>query len=226
MVVKKAVYDDRLVSYDELRQTVADNWPAGSEPLRQQLMALPRYGDDEPEVTELAARFMADICSLIRSCENERGEYYQPSFFVYYAFRSIGILTGPTPDGRRQGEVLAQGSAPSRHKAPDSITEVLASMSALDFADCPGNAVFDFQLPLTPHLTVPILSATLRSALASGVATVQPNLVDVEVLKDAQIHPEEHPDLTVRVAGLSALFVNLDKGIQDEIITRHLFQAG
>ena len=226
MVIKKAVYDDRLVSYDELRQIVADNWPASSEPLRQQLMALPRYGDDEPEVTELAARFMADICSLIRSCENERGEYYQPSFFVYYAFRSIGILTGPTPDGRRQGEVLAQGSAPSRNKAPDSITEVLASMSALDFADCPGNAVFDFQLPLTPHLTVPILSATLRSALASGVATVQPNLVDVEVLKDAQIHPEEHPDLTVRIAGLSALFVKLDKGIQDEIISRHLFQAG
>jgi len=116
--------------------------------------------------------------------------------------------------------------APSRNQAPDSVTEVLASMSALDFADCPGNAVFDFQLPLTPLLTVPILSATLRSALASGVATVQPNLVDVAALKDAQVHPEGHADLTVRIAGLSALFVKLDKGVQDEIISRHLFRAG
>ncbi len=226
MVIKKAVYDDGFVSYDELRQAVADNWPAGTEPLRQRILSLPRYGDDDLEVSELAARFMSDLCSQIRACENERGEYYQPSFFVYYAYRSIGMLTGPTPDGRRQGDVLAQGVAPSRNQAPDSVTEVLASMSALDFADCPGNAVFDFQLPLTPHLTVPILSATLRSALASGVATVQPNLVDVAALKDAQVHPEGHADLTVRIAGLSALFVKLDKGVQDEIISRHLFRAG
>ena len=39
-------------------------------------------------------------------------------------------------------------------------------------------------------------------------------------LLDAQAHPEKHKNLVVRVAGYSALFVELSKAIQDDIINR------
>ncbi|HAJ53316.1 MAG TPA: hypothetical protein DCL56_01255, partial [Lactobacillus sp.] len=39
-------------------------------------------------------------------------------------------------------------------------------------------------------------------------------------LIDAQIHPDQHRDLIVRVAGYSAFFVGLSKETQDDIIAR------
>ena len=49
---------------------------------------------------------------------------------------------------------------------------------------------------------------------------VQYNVVDKETLLDAQIHPEKHQDLIVRVAGYSAFFNVLSKATQDDIIAR------
>ena len=49
---------------------------------------------------------------------------------------------------------------------------------------------------------------------------VQFNVVSRETLQDAQIHPEKHRDLIVRVAGYSAFFNVLSKKTQDDIIER------
>ncbi|MCH4229853.1 MAG: formate C-acetyltransferase, partial [Atopobiaceae bacterium] len=42
-------------------------------------------------------------------------------------------------------------------------------------------------------------------------------------LEDAQVHPERYPDLIVRVAGYSAVFVDLPRDVQDEVISRTLW---
>lgn len=44
--------------------------------------------------------------------------------------------------------------------------------------------------------------------------------VDRKTLEDAQIHPESHRSLLVRVSGYSAFFIELSGGMQDEIIAR------
>jgi formate C-acetyltransferase len=49
---------------------------------------------------------------------------------------------------------------------------------------------------------------------------VQFNIVDRATLEDAKTHPEQYPDLLVRVAGFSALFTSLDPDLQDDIIAR------
>jgi formate C-acetyltransferase len=53
-----------------------------------------------------------------------------------------------------------------------------------------------------------------------GIPHIQFNIVGKDTLLDAQAHPEEHTDLIVRVAGYSAYFVDLSKGLQDNIIER------
>jgi formate C-acetyltransferase len=45
-------------------------------------------------------------------------------------------------------------------------------------------------------------------------------VVDRETLLDAQRNPEKYSNLVVRVAGYSAFFVDLTKGLQDDIIRR------
>ena len=70
-----------------------------------------------------------------------------------------------------------------------------------------------------------VLSAVVRGFGLTGAATVQFNCVSVNELKDAQINPERHRDLQVRICGLSAYFVTLDRAIQDEIIDRSVTEV-
>ena len=53
-----------------------------------------------------------------------------------------------------------------------------------------------------------------------GCWHIQCNVVDKDVLLDAQKHPENYPDLVVRVAGYSSYWVDLGKPMQDDIIKR------
>ena len=48
-------------------------------------------------------------------------------------------------------------------------------------------------------------------------------VVDKGAPEDAMVHPEKYPDLIVRVAGYSAVFVNLDRSVQEELLSRTLY---
>ena len=151
--------------------------------------------------------------------KNERGGPFQLSFFVYYAFVSFGARTGGTPDGRLAGDMFTQGVSPGRMVPCESITEAVKSMAKVDFGNYPGNAVLDVQLPAGRH-TPETLAAVLRTFAALKLPTMQISVASPETMKDAQIHPENHRDLTVRISGLSARFTALTKAVQDEIIGR------
>jgi len=64
------------------------------------------------------------------------------------------------------------------------------------------------------------LQALMKTYFDYGGKHVQFNVIDSKVLREAQEHPELHPNLIVRVAGYSALFNELHRNIQDEIISR------
>lgn len=53
---------------------------------------------------------------------------------------------------------------------------------------------------------------------------LQPNCLSVDELRDAQIHPERHQNIIVKVCGFSARFVALSKRWQDEVIHRHMMK--
>ena len=65
-----------------------------------------------------------------------------------------------------------------------------------------------------------LFAGYLRTWGDLDVSHIQFNIVDKATLLDAQRHPEKHPDLIVRVAGYSAYFVDLSRGLQDSIIAR------
>ena len=60
----------------------------------------------------------------------------------------------------------------------------------------------------------------IKSWADFGIPHIQFNVVGKDMLLDAQEHPEKHRSLIVRVAGYSAYFVDLSKGLQDHIIER------
>ncbi|MBT3286914.1 MAG: hypothetical protein HN380_06165 [Victivallales bacterium] len=218
LAVQRAVFAEGWLSLHELRAALAGNWQ-DREPLRLRLLALPKFGHGEEEADQLAGTFSSDLTAMVAEMTNERGGPYQPSFFVYYAFVRLGVMTRATPDGRRDGEMLSQGVAPSRLRPANSLTEAIRGLGQIDFRDYPGNAVLDAQLP-AGTMQADTLSAVIGTFIQNGGPTLQPNCVSVEDMRDAKLHPERHPALTVRISGLSARFVALADDVQDEIIAR------
>jgi formate C-acetyltransferase len=217
--LRAAVYEESWVTLRELRQALRADWQ-GREGLRARLIALPKFGHGHPEVDALAARLSADLAARVRTLQNERGGTFQPSLFVYYQFVHMGRDVRATPDGRRAGEALSQGAGPGRLNPPASLTDVFHSASRVDYRDHPGNAVIDVQLPTGGRIAPQTLTALIHAFARMGGPTIQFNCVSVDELRDAQAHPERHRDLQVRICGLSAYFVALERAVQDEMIER------
>ena len=218
--IRYAVFEEKILSLDELCTILKSDWK-GNEVLRNKLSALPKFGHGDPHIDSLAAKFAADMAKIICEMSNERGGKYQASMFVYYFFHTMGKHVSATPDGRRSGDMLSQGTTPGRVNAPKSLTDVFQGIGRIDYLDYPANAVLDMQLPLDRKSKEPeMIRAILRSFGKAGGATIQINSVSLEDMKDAQKHPEKHQGLTIRIAGLSARFVCLGKELQDEIISR------
>jgi len=214
-----AVFGEKWLSLEVLGAVLASDWQ-DAEPLRQRFIALPRYGHGDKEVDSLAARFCRELAEYVRSLPNERGETYQPSFFAYYSFTMFGSMTRATPDGRKTGEYLSQGVSPSRTRAPASLTGIVDSVTRIDFTDYPGNAVLDLQLPIGGGLDAGRVASYITAAAKMGCPTLQFNAVSTDDLRAAQEDPDRYRHLTVRICGLSARFVALDRAVQDEIIGR------
>ena len=64
------------------------------------------------------------------------------------------------------------------------------------------------------------LGSMLEHYFTNGGFHVQINIIDQDLLLEASSHPEDYPNLMVRVAGYSAFFVDLPKGLREEIISR------
>ena len=112
--------------------------------------------------------------------------------------------------------------APARTRPPENLTDTVRSLSRIDFKDYPGNSVLDVQLPLGARMAADSLASFTRTFAKLGGPTLQFNCVSPEDMRDAQVHPEKHQHLTVRISGLSARFVALERAVQDEIIDRTL----
>ncbi len=222
--IRVAVHEEGWLTLEELRRALRANWQ-GRESLRARLIALPKFGHGHLEVDALATCLSADLAAGVRTLENERGGTFQPSLFVYYQFVHMGRDVRATPDGRRQGEALSQGAGPGRLNPPASLTDVIRSTSQVDYTDHPGNAVIDVQLPTGGRIAPQTLTALIRAFARMGGPTIQFNCVSVDELHDAQAHPGRYRDLQVRICGLSAYFIALERVVQDEMIERAMMGA-
>lgn len=219
--IKLACFDEKWLSLPELVSVLRSNWE-GNEKLRSRFAALPKYGHNCPEVDSLAKRFAGDLVKISDGLRNSRGGKFQPSFFVYYFFAILSKETLATPDGRLNRDMYSQGISPGRVQPAESLTDAVMSLQKIDFTGFPGNAVLDVQLPMG-KMDVETLSSVIYAFGKVKAPTLQCNCVNVEELKDAQINPQKHRDLMVRISGLSAKFIALEKSVQDEIIRRNLF---
>ncbi len=225
-VIRQVVFEEKSLSWEDLLAMLDRDWSGeGDEVWRQRFVnRYPKYGNDVDEVDMIGRRFLEHYGEVVATYENPRGGRFQPGSYTVSAHIPLGEACGATPDGRRAHEQLADGGlSPMVGRDKHGPTASLRSVSKLDnVLDSNGSLL---NVKFTPSTLagdagLAKLSAYLRAFSRLGIQHVQFNVVDRSTLLDAQAHPENHKDLVVRVAGYSAMFVELSKPVQDDIINR------
>lgn len=222
MAIKTICFGSKdAVPLQDYIASVRNNWE-GAEQLRQRAIHSPFWGDNQPETNAVAERLHTALGHVCEGIPNERGGKWQTAFYVYREMITYALATGATPDGRHSGDWLGQGITPSRLHHSDSITDACLALGNLDCRLAPGNRLFDLNFPLNAS-SYESLETFERVAANQGIGMLQINCVSREQLLDAQVHPENHGDLIVRICGYSARFVTLPKLWQDEFIARAIY---
>ena len=220
--LKYHVYDQRDVAMDALLDALAKDFD-GAERLRQLLLnRTPRYGNDDPCADALMRRIFETTFAAIDGRPNQRGGHYHVNWLPTTVHVYFGSVIGALPDGRRAGTPVSEGVSPVQGADRLGPTAVMRSVAKMDHERTGGTLL---NQKFTPSLLADDtgllgLVTLVRGYFRLGGHHVQFNVVDAATLRDAQVHPELHRDLIVRVAGYSDYFCDLGKALQDEIIAR------
>jgi indoleacetate decarboxylase len=221
-VIRSLCFEAGVCTLDELRRAVAEDW-RGHELLRKKALAAPKWGNDIDEVDGIFLRLYDDYCRWVAGQDNYLGCAYDPSMLAISTPVPFGKACAAFPDGRRAGEPLADGvTSPFPGTDTCGPTAVVRSSGKVDHTRIRGGL-----LNLKFHPTAlkgergsENLLALIKTYFDMPGSHVQFNVVDSQMLRDAQAHPERYRDLVVRVAGFSAYWVEMSKALQDQVIWR------
>ena len=185
--------------------------------------ALPKYGNDIPEVDAFAREVGNTYTKPFEHFTNNRGGIFQAGLYPVSANVPLGYQTGATPDGRLAYTPIADGVGPASGRDVKGPTATANSVARLDHGIASNGTLFNQKFhpsALSNMASLEKFVAYLRGYFDQKGMHVQYNVVSRETLIDAQKNPEKYKTLVVRVAGYSALFTTLSRSLQDDIINR------
>lgn len=219
--IKYMVYDKKLISAKEMYDAVMNNWE-GKESLRQRILnEVPRYGNDNPYVDELATWITEVYSNKVNSCTGPRGRY-AAGYYPVATHVLHGRLTWATPDGRYKGDPYSDGISPVQCMDKNGPSAVLKSAVRMDHTKASNGTLLNMKFhpkAIEGHGKKKLISL-MKTYFDMGGMELQLNIVSADQLKEAQEKPKDYEDLVVRIAGFSAYFVELHKGLQDDVIRR------
>ena len=225
--IQQHIFDEQTISMEELLKALKVDFD-GLERLRQLLLnKTSRYGNDDDRADAVMVRLFDAYYNAVVGRKNTKGGSYQINLLPTTCHVYFGSVIGATPDGRHAWKPLSEGVSPVQGADRHGPTAVLRSVAKMDHARTGGTLL---NQKLSPNLLaddsgLEKLVQLVRTYFKLDGHHIQFNVVDAETLRDARLHPEQHRDLIVRVAGYSDYFCNLSESLQDEIIARTEHQA-
>ncbi|HBJ2622045.1 formate C-acetyltransferase/glycerol dehydratase family glycyl radical enzyme [Clostridium botulinum] len=233
MAIKKLIFDENKITLLKLKAAVDSNFgeneddpikKAEYEDIKQLILnRVPKFGNDIDEVDEFTRDGALIYCKEVLKYTNQRGGKFIPGLYPVSNNVYLGSLVGATPDGRNAFKPLADGVSPTRGADVNGPTAAANSVSKLEHFAAPSGTLFNQKFnpnSLQGDNGLKNLGSLIRSYFDRKGMHIQFNVIDKKVLLEAQKHPKQYRDLIVRVAGYSAQFICLDKGVQDDIIKR------
>ena len=222
--VDELVFASKKVSVKDLRAALVQDFE-GQESLRQLCLNAPKFGRDDNRADRHAARVLKTVLSEI---DRESHLRSSDEVVIFRCLKTdtrhirLGAETGATPDGRHAGEPISENTSPYPGSCTRGITAMFRSVAKLPLDSINSGTL---NVRIQPRMVAGAeglsrMAALLRTYFDIGGLQVQTSLADTEELRYAQIHPEAHRDLMVRITGYSAVFIDMCERAQNEIIRR------
>ena len=222
-VIEKEMFCKDSMTFAKLREILENNFE-GCENIRKKFANhYAKYGNDVPEVDAYAAQVTE---FLVKECEKYRGFYpgfrLVPSVFCWIMHTRFGVETGATPDGRKAGFPLGDGSGPRQGCEKNGPTASVISSTSWEHKKLIGGVAVNlkFSKSIFNERSRTDLKSIIKTYIARGGFEVQINVVDTAALREAVNEPEKYRDLVVRIGGYSDYFVRLCPEMQAEVILR------
>ena len=238
LAIKYLVFDKKACSMEELIRALKANW-TGFEVL--QAMAknkAPKYGRDDDEADEIGRRVMDLWCDETWKYKTaSTNRRFRPGMLSWNYWAGDGYIMAASADGRPKGKFLSNAICPSNGadingptSNTNSVGKVLGGKAAHGLGDwgeylnnLPNGAshtiTFNPSILRDPEHKEKF-KAFLRGYAENGGTCLQINMLDPELLRHAQKHPQDYRHLLVRVTGYNAYFTSIGRELQDEVIAR------
>ena len=223
LVIEKLVFEQKAVSFAELKRAVDTNFAEDPELLALVTHKVPLFGSGNADAVAMGNRITAMVQSLYDRYTNYRGGRYAAGFWSMSTHVSYGTLAGALPSGRLAGKPFTPGLTPAP-AASANLLDNIRDVARLDPANMPNNIAFNVKVvpaaDESREQTVDTMAAYVKSYFTLGGMQMQLNAVTSDTLRDAMVHPENYRNLLVRISGYNAYFVTLNKQMQLELIAR------
>lgn len=226
--IRKYVFDEKYITAEELVKAVDDDFEHTPELLYKLRNEAPKMGNDDDYVDDISVRLLDMFSAALDGKVNCCGGCYRAGTgsAMFYLWHANEI--GASPDGRRKGEPFGTNFSASLFAKIAGPVSVVKSFTKQHFA----NAINGGPLTLEFHNSVfkgegalEKVASIVKYFIDRGGHQLQLNAVNLETMKDAQVHPEDHQRLVVRIWGWSAYFVELDREYQDHVIARQEYSV-
>lgn len=195
----------------------------------------PKVGTNDPAADEALVWLydtFADACESV--ADNGRGGRVRPGTgsAMYYVWLTEGHdgmrepVVGATANGRHRGAPFSANLAPANNARVPAPTAVLESFGKIDYGRVVNGGPITVEIADAVFNSVDSVEAVamfVRAFARLGCQQLQLNTVRLADLRDAQVQPEQHRNLIVRVWGWSAYFVDLAPEYQNHVMERHIY---
>ncbi len=217
--IKKLVFDEQKVSFDELLRLLKSDWEDGEVLRKYVLNKYDYFGNDNDEVDRIAKNIISDFADI---CDNLESGYKTPAGVSTFGRQlEWSRLRMATPYGKKAHDILSGNFSPTPGTDKEGATAIIKSYCKADLKRTVSGAALDIKLlpaAVNGENGTEAIISLIKGFVTLGGHFMQLDIADTELLKQAQKHPEDYQNLSVRVSGWNARFVTLNREWQDMII--------